>query len=410
MNTARALGVAVSVAVSGFAAMVAAAASRERIPPPPPERVPAAAVSALMQPEVQLAESQGMTVAERGDDPLTVRAPFDASWSRVVDVGAGECVAVVVGVSGWQTLSRLAIQMGAAPAERIVGAGETPLSWEGGGPHLVGHVQWCDPVAARRVVVAESQGITRTSPSDYTGGRVQWVVLRGPWSRVGGPTRLLRGTLSSEALSAMPASIAVAEALRLVPDGARPMGPPLTVHAGAVRLVPSTTEALRALHPFFVGEPPIAVNPRLDPEDVPSAPFATGLPLGLRDTLRSMSDDGEVPPAHEPVVEVGRNHFRRALVLLDPRGLRAPCVGALLTRTRYAHAASLWSITTPGATGDAVPTAGGAAFVTRCAEDGPALYVTRDDDRDPWQARLFATPGPVLPERAGDDRGGRRGR
>ncbi|MEZ4410798.1 MAG: hypothetical protein R3A52_30600 [Polyangiales bacterium] len=397
MNTARALGVAVSVAVSGFAALVAAAASRERVPPPPPERVPAAAVTALMQPEVQLAESLGMTVAERGDDAITVRAPFDASWSRVIDVGAGECVAVVVGVSGWQTLSRLAIQMGNAPAEHIVGAGETPLSWEGNGPHLVGHVQWCDPVAARRVVVAESQGITRTSPSEFTGGRVQWVLLRGPWSRVGGPTRLTRGRLSSEALSAMPASIAVAEAQRLVPEGARPIGPPLTVHAGAVRLIPSTTEALRALYPFFVGEPPIAVNPRLDPEDIPSAPFATGLPLGLRDTLRSLSGEAEVPPAHEPVVEVGRNDFRRALALLDPRGLRAPCVGALLTRMRYAHEAALWSITTPGATGDAVSTAGGAAFVTRCADEGPALFVTRDDDRDPWRAQVYAVPRPAAP-------------
>lgn len=379
----RLLGALLGAAVGGFVWLVVAVRMAERGYVEEGGVIDPAVVRAAMAREGVVATRLGMRLAAQGEASIEERGSF-GRWSLPLPIGAGECVAVVVGVDGRQGITQLAIQGGVRRDEvspEAMVAGSTNRG-------VVGHAQWCERAAIERHVVAASARLVSGSrlPAAAT---LRWAVYRGSWETVGGPTRLTRGRFRSEALAALGDDLAAQEALPLLPPGARALGPPALLTMGSVRLLPANARTYEALVRISQRHENPQVNPRIDPTTVPGAPWPTGLPLDFASVRLAAGADPTLP-VHDPVVDLSRNEFRRVLAVVDRAGLGSPCATIALVRQRFAHEAEVTAL--EELPEDEAPRGlrirENVALDARCPA-GVTVYLAPADDHDAWTLHTY---------------------
>ncbi|MEI8258486.1 MAG: hypothetical protein WCJ30_22660, partial [Deltaproteobacteria bacterium] len=282
-----------------------------------------------------------------------------------VVVGPMECVSVLVTAFGFVRPAALRLMSTAAGPELELSS-QTPTG-------LVGHLQWCDVAGGTFQLQVRLQSHDANDREPYITGTARYEVLRAPWSSIGGPAGLNRGSPSSVMLrlqAGVGESRAFSMAAYVVPPNATPSGPPLRIPENAARIVPTDMRLFLLLQTTAARYTHAMVYPRIDAADVQA--------LGLS-TLAM----------YEPVIDVGFNEFRRVLAVVDFTSVSAQCVTLLFRRGVAVFPPAIQRA--PGA----VPVAGtlatreNAAWDRWCPGQGSVLYLVPDTDAAAYQLQLY---------------------
>lgn len=380
-----------SLVAAMFAFGAVAFGMRERLPFPPLRAISPAEATAALDAERAVATQLGMTVAEEGEEAVTAVNGLGV-WRRPVALGARECVAVIVSVRGYQAPRALALQGVAADSSRITLYPTRPLSLHQGNEGLAAQVQWCAWEPRPAIAVAETRALDGLLDSPFREAVLHYAVYRGAWSRVGGPTALTRGERSARGLAELgpePATLATAA---MLPPSARSLGAPIDITLGGARLVPANATTYRRLYELVRGRLEEPVNPRVDPFVPPGDRWGLGLPVNAREVVAGALHGAEPPALHDPVIEVGRNRFRRVLAVVDRGRLGASCVRLLFTRLVLGHGARVYRYEEGDPdVGSALATQGNVASDLSCPASGVTAYAVDDADQEAYRLGVFAT-------------------
>lgn len=389
-TTLRVLGLSIALVGGLFMYLFVAFGLRERLPAPPLRAVTRAEALAAFEGEGRVAAQLGMTLAEEGEEPVTLVDGVGV-WRRPIALGARECVAVIVAAYGYQTPRAVAVQDAAADSSRITTYPIAPLSVHRG-EGLVAHAQWCNWAAQARVAVAETRPTDPVQDSPFHEAVLHYAVYRGPWERVGGPRALTRGELSGEGLAALGPEPAALSARSQVPPGARPLGAAVDLTMAGARLLPANATTYRRLYEAVRSDLDAAVNPRVDPFVPPGDRWGLGLPVNFRQVAAAARRGAPPAPLHDAVIEVARNRFRRVLLVVDRGRLGAPCATLLFTRLVVGQGAALMRHDGPGP-GTALPSQGNVVRDRACPAEGVVIYTADDADQETYRLAAYATPG-----------------
>jgi hypothetical protein len=399
----RFAGFGVSAVAGVLTAWLTASALRER----PHERAAPPAITReaalrAFDEERALALSLGMTRGEEGDAALTRRTDIEGTWTLRVPLAARECVAVIAAVYGHHAPTALALQSVTDSSARIAGDSSEPITVERTEGAVVLQVQWCQAEERPRNAVLETRAIAVGPFAQPLVGTVHYAVFRAPWNVVGGPTRLRRGTPRAWALRQFPPTYAEEAALRFVPAGARPLGPPVPIRVQGARLIPGSATTYRALYERVKGRGAAPVNPRVDGSLVPGDPWEMGLPSNFTELYASLRGDGAGQRLQDPLFDAEPGRRRRVLAAVDAGGLGASCVALHFTRLLFLHGASLRRHGPDVGDVGADLTASENAVVDRiCPAAGVALYSVAEGDQEDWLLRVYGLPDPVSPAAPG---------
>ncbi|MEZ4393889.1 MAG: hypothetical protein R3A48_22680 [Polyangiales bacterium] len=385
----RALGGMISATLGVLVALVVAAATADRRQVEQGGVIDARDVRRAMTAEGEVARRAGMSLSAEGEGALALRGSRGA-WSMPLRVGAGECVAVVVGISGRQRVQHVGLQL-MSRAPDVVADDAMSLGSSGGG--LVAHTQWCEREAVERRAVAVGEGVVSGSLRSAEHA-LRWAVYRGPWRAVGGPAGLTRGRLRPESLEALGADLALQQAEGLV-NPSRLLGPMIPISMGYARLLPSDAVTYRALVQASTMNENAQVNPRVDTSLVTWARWNTGLPVNFA-TVRRESGADLSAANHDPVVDLGLNDFRRVLAVIDRGRLGVACAEVALVRHRLGYRAVVEALDADGSR-HPLDADQNVAFDARCPASGPTVYLAPVSDHDPWTVGLLRTSAPDAP-------------
>lgn len=390
-STLRVLGLAVSLVGAMFASMAVAFGMRERLPAPPLRAITAAEAAVAFDVERAAAAQLGMTLAEEGEAPVTTVNGLGV-WRRPVALGAQECVAVIVSVRGYQAPRAVALQHPAADSSRITRHPTRPLSVHQGNEGLAAQAQWCNWEPGSAVAVAETRSLDPDLASPFRDGVLRYAVYRGPWARVGGPAALTRGELSARGLADLGPEPAVLAGAALMAGNARSLGAPIDITLAGARLVPANATTYRRLYEAVRGRLEEPVNPRVDPFVPAGDRWGLGLPVNAREVIAGVLRGADAPPLHDPVIEVGRNRFRRVIAVVDRGRLGASCVRLTFTRLVVGHGARVYRYDEGDSdVGSALATQGNVATDVSCPATGVTTYAVDDTDQETYRLNVWAT-------------------
>lgn len=393
----RVVGVGLSVAAGLAAGGLTAHTLRVRRATEAPPSIERAAAMRAFEGERAVAAGLRMTLAEEGDAPVEKQGAVGGTWSRRVQVGARECVAVIATTYGNHAPVALALQSLSDDDTRIAAGMTRPLSLTRADGGLVAQAQWCDAEAHPRVAVFETRALTERVFDRPLTAAVHFAIYRAPWEVVGGPARLLRGELGGWAMRQMPPRFALDESAAHLPAGGQLVGVPVPVRPDGARLLPANADTYRVLYERVRGASDAVVNPRIDPSRPAGDPWGTGLPVDLLGVYRALRGEREGPRLHDPVFEVAGAR-RRVLAVVDTRRLGAPCVTLMLTRVLYGHEAVVWRHgATPGDPGVRLPARENSVLDRHCLADAVVVYSVDDCDQEEWVLRVFAHAPPEAP-------------
>lgn len=366
--------------------------TRVHLPPEDVREVTKPLADQALDAERPAATEIGMTLAEEGEAQLQVTADTGL-WTQPIQLHARECVAVIAAVYGGRSPRALALQSVPPDNGRIAWSPVAPLAVTRSEGQVAAQVQWCEWEAHARTIVLETRSLLESSDYYTLPGKVHFAIYRGAWDRVGGFSRLRRGTFSSDALGAFPAEAAQSEIAGLVPAVARPLGGPIALTLDGARLIPTSAETYRALYERVRGDLETGVNPRVDPSQPPGVPWMTGLPLNLRELQGSLLDGHPLPSVQDAVIEAGPNTFRRTLAVIDRGRLGARCVTLVFTRALFGHAPNVRRYTPDRSERPVeLESVGASARDTVCPAQGIALYTVPDTQQNPYTLRMYAQP------------------
>lgn len=295
--------------------------------------------------------------------------------SVTVPVRERECVAIVTQSSGSRVVRHLDLSDRARdPALRH------PLVTDGSSG-IVKHVQWCQLAPVDLHLHAFHEPRDGTWDGQAAPGALRYAILRGDWDEAGGFDALERGTLGFDgdrAIATREHALATAPA-RLIVERYR-QGPPveLSVDDGAWLLPPSqrTYEALfEASRRHFPGS---AVNPRTH------GSHAFHPPAGV--------DASELPPAHDPLIDLARaapSRFRRVLLVVDFDAEERDCVRLTFTRLVYGHAAAVAFVQDLDAEPQPVSEDAHVATFARCGLSGVGFFVVAETNQAAFQIQQW---------------------
>lgn len=385
----RALGGMISATLGVIVAMVVAALTADRRQVEEGGVIDARDVRRAMAAEGEVARRAGMSLSAEGDGTLALRGSRGA-WSMPVRIAAGECVAVVVGISGRQRVQHVGLQL-MSRAPDVVADDAMSMGSNGGG--LVAHTQWCEREAVERRAVAVGEGVVRGSLRSAEHA-LRWAIYRGAWRAVGGPSGLTRGRLRPESLEALGADLALQQSEALV-TRSRLLGPMIPISMGYARLLPSDAVTYRALVRASMMHENTQVNPRVDTSLVPWARWNSGLPVNFAAVRQETGADLSAAN-HDPVVDLGLNDFRRVLAVIDRGRLGVGCAEVALVRHRLGYSAEVEALDPDGARRP-LDARQNVAFDTRCPAEGPTVYLAPVSDQDRWTVGLMRTSAPDAP-------------
>jgi hypothetical protein len=386
-TTLRVLGFSIASVGALFVYLFVAYGTRARLPSPPLRAVSRAEALAALDGERAHATRLGMTLAEEGEAAVTVVDGVGV-WRRPIALGARECVAVLVAAYGYQTARAVAVQDAAADSSRITMYPLAPLSVDRG-EGLVAQAQWCNWSAASRVAVAETRGVDSLMDSPYREGVLHYAVYRGAWDRAGGPSALTRGDLSGQGLASLGPEPA---ALTPAPAGARSLGAPIALTMAGARLLPASASTYQRLYDAVRGDLDVGVNPRVDAFVPPGDRWGLGLPVNFQQVTIAARRGAAHVPVHDPVIEVGVNQFRRALLVVDRGRLGASCVTLVFTRLVAGQGVGVMRHDGDGP-GVPLDAEGNVARDAACPASGVVIYSVRDYDQETYRLNVYATPG-----------------
>lgn len=407
------LGISAIVAL-GVAVLVGVARRDAFREPSPLRAIDAATGQATHDAALARAQASGLRPDSSGSAPVTPLNALWTSFSKRLEVGANECVALIVTTSEGYAAPKHAALFDAASAggadfersvtaEGVSGARYRPDCFQfESRDALSTTVGWCARRATSldaRVLLSTIDGFRPARRADAT---VRWQTLRAPWSVVGGPARMPAQGYTTHALTALAATFEepLAAATREPPEaGLVPVEPSRDVPMGAAALIPvmRPTVALlwdmSARNSGAVGSG-ISVHPRI------AGPLSTEEQRVINATFTELAVGRAIPAEHDPVVDLGRNDFYRVLAVLDTGSIRRECQLVTLTRdeglfppriVRYGRSSGLR--TTIARTRDNVA-------IDRVCPGEVLTYLTGDTDQKTyritiWQPADAARPAPV---------------
>lgn len=343
--------------------------------------LPSATLASILAAEVDEARRLGFQESSRatgaGSTDLQVTIPI-GQLER-------ECAALIVLAEGGAYLTNVTLR---ADEQTAVQLGER------GQYRVIGHVQWCTWQPMQLSAVISAVGARPWGPT-----RTRWVILRAPWSRIGGPQVLTRGVFDDAALSAVLASLpdeALGAVDAGVPEGATRFAAPAVVPFGSALLVPSSAVTYAALVHASSADQALAVNPRA------RALEGSTFDLGAAATAQAISRHAVAPPPeHAAVYDLGGNRFFRILAVVDAVTLGAGCVDVVFTRHAPIALADVTRF--DPATWHAEPVT---SVEPRIARDHvcpipttPRIYLAPDTDQADYTVELYRPQAaPVAPD------------
>lgn len=307
------------------------------------------------------------------------------TWSREVDLAAGECGAFLLGPAACARVTEVSIRNAAYAPTHTRSTIDAAYS-EGDTPRVV-QLQWCAWESPMTVsLTAEVVTDHGCLPEHRSERRLRWEVRRGPADAIAGPD-----ALRTHGLSAIYRSEGRAAAARgwlaANPGEGTPRGEPreLRFDGGAVLrpVSAATCYAVYALANEGASDP---IHPALDlPPDAPACP-PDG--TGASETI-------------DPVRRAGQDAPERILAVVDRGALGAPCVEVELARLRRGPLAPEVTAheVAPG-TDRALPAVPGAGFVHRdraCPARGVVAYLVPATDHADYQLSVRAIEAPEGP-------------
>ncbi len=366
MSKARTAGLVVAGCFSAIAGLVGAyafadEAAVQTVPVATPVEVTRAAVAR----ELAAATAAGFAGAQ--DVSASARAVgAGGPLQLTVNLGERECVAVVAGVSGFQRLTALTL---AAPGPAGTVAEAAVDHPEG----AAGQVQYCATQAMSVVVSLQTTRRSHERPPRYVDSAATVMLLRAPWSTTRGFAGLTRGRYDGTAVAFAGRGAEWDELTERQPAGATLAWPEAMVDRAHAVVAPSASGVVTWFARLSAREtgtpmahPRIAWNPT-----TPS--LEALLPTSIA--------------AHDPVVDVGFNEYRRVLLAFDPVAAGPGCVTVLLTRARYRTRPQVWRWTGQGAPA-ALAESGNVASDVVCG-GGSRVYVVGDDNADAYRVQAW---------------------
>ncbi len=396
MSLGRVLGLLVSACVAGFAGLFGAFVFRDRLPIPAIER---SAARRAIDSERAVVQRMGMTVAGEGDGRLTGRR---GTWTLPLEVGARECVAVIVATYDHHLPERIWIDGGSVDVGSVsifsLDA-NADVRAVGDASGLTLHVQHCgwSPERLRVAVRTRAHDTFSVTP---TGGSLAYAVYRVPWDRIDGVAGLTRGRVTEAGMRRLGSEPARAQTLRAVPAGETLFGPTVTIRAGAARLIPMNEANQRLLRGAISAQAGETVNPSIDLSAVEGDTWQITAPP-LDPTLSADAMLARMTPTHDAVIELRDNVFVRVLAVVDRAALGRRCVTLLFTRDRYGYAAEVSRFVLAGRSRSSLVRRGNVALDTVCPATGTEIYVVPDSDQENY--RLQASSPDALPPSATGD-------
>ena len=328
----RTLGLVIAAVASNVAGLVVAFAFREVAPVQAvPQPTPAGVTRAAMLRESALATRLGFAAPT---DITATATPMTASGvaEAPVSLGARECVAVVVGATGYRRV--VAVTLHGAMEDGTIAelVGDRPDG-------AAGQVQFCATRAMSATLRVQTVRRSHEAPARYTGCALTIWSSRAPWSATRGFDGLRRGGFDARAVALAGRDAVWDEMPGMHPGETSPAWPTVMVGASAAAVVPQSAEMA-----------------------------AWVAALG----------------AYETVVDVGFNEFRRVVLAIEAPPEAEGCVTVVLGRDRYRTRAAVWRWTGTGAP-VALEERMNLASDRVCPGSGRRVYVVADDNRDAYR-------------------------
>ncbi len=366
VSVARTAGLVVAGCCSAVAGVIGAyafadEAAVQSVPTATPVEVTRAAIAR------ELASATATGFPPAADVSASARAVgAGGPLQLTVNLAARECVAVIAGVSGFQRLTALTLAA-PGPAGTIT---EAAVDHPEG---AAGQVQYCATQAMTVVVSAQTTRRSHERPPRYTESSATVLLTRAPWSTTGGFSGLRRGRFDSTAVAFAGRGAEWDELTAQQPAGATLAWPEAMIDRAHAAVAPSATAVVTwfaTLSARGTGSP--MGHPRIAWD--PTAPSLEAvLPTSLA--------------AHDPVVDIGFNDYRRVLLALDPAATGPGCTTVLLTRARYRTRPQVWRWTGQGAPA-ALTESGNVARDVVCG-GGQRLYLVGDDNGDAYRVQAW---------------------
>ncbi len=351
---------------------------------PAPDPISREAVMTSFDAEERVATSMGFA----SDQTREAEHDDDDSPPDVVSlhVEAGECVAAIAAVWGFQHLSRLALaEQRGGGSRRVVSESEP----EG----AVGQVQWCTDRAATFAVTVERRDVDLYGRAGHTAAGVLVRTYRAPGSRIGGTRALKRGHIPDDALPLLSGLVMDAADSELT-SGATPiLAEPLAIETMSARLIPEDVVTYAELHRGARGRATRVVNPRFTPlPSVVPASWRPGVAPGTTrsmEALRAQVRPSEQPSTTHPAVRDTEDGFSRVLLVVDANRLGPRCVELQLVRDLYGQRATVKRAPAGRAELREVRSVENVAVDRICQGHGILVYVTPATDQARYWARLY---------------------
>lgn len=366
--------------MAGFAGLFGAFVFRDRLPIPAIER---SAARRAIDSERAVVQRMGMTVAGEGEGRLTGR---EGTWTLPLQVGARECVAVIVATYGHHVPERAWIDGGSvdvASASIFSLDANADVRAVGDASGLTLHVQHCGwaPEQLRVAVRTRAHDTFSVTPTD---GSLAYAVYRVPWDRIDGVAGLTRGRVTEAGMRRLGSEPARAQTLRAVPAGETLFGPTVTILAGAARLIPANEANQRLLRGAISAQAGETVNPNIDLSAVEGDTWQiTAAPLDPALSADAMF--ARMMPTHDAVIELRDNVFVRVLAVVDRAALGRRCVTLLFSRDRYGYAAEVSRFVPSGRALASLARRGNVALDRVCPATGTEIYVVPDSDQESYR-------------------------
>lgn len=415
------LGLSVIAAI-GLAAITGSAFRARWFEPPPLRPVTAAEGQRSLDAAVNFARQRGLRDDSSGTQTATVLSTGWSAFDKRIDVGANECVAIVVAsVEGYAapkhaglfdgassegtTFQNSVFQTGAMPYNRnrswLQVASRDALSVTLG---------WCarQPTALdARVMLSTLDGTTPPRRADAT---VKWQVLRAPWSAVGGPSRMPTQTYTNEALAALAATFEepLAEATREPPEpGLVPVEPSHDAPMGSAALIPVMRATVALLWDMSARNSGatgsgISVHPRI------AGPLSLEEQTVINTTFTELAAGRVIPPEHDPIVDLGRNDFYRVVAVLDTGSIQRECQLVTLTRGEGLFAPRVSRYSRLSGQRTAITRTRNNVAIDRVCPGDVLTYLTDDTDQKTYRVTIWQPAG-AAPAQAASPTRGRRG-
>jgi hypothetical protein len=347
---------------------------------PAPDEFPRAAMMATFDAERAVAQRKGYGVADVADSS-TDEAGTDR-WS--VELAAGECLAAIAGVAGYQAPFRLTIGVRSGDETQALSVYD---AHERG---RVLHAQWCTDDAASVVVELERRFDDVYGRAGHTRGVIHRELLRAPADRTGGIAGIERGRLTDRALSRAGRVHLFDRADRERPPNARAIVD-VPIEPFEARLVPEDRRTYAMLWVAARNGTNQVVNPRFTPlpASVDPALLAEAPATRTMEALRSAHLPNEHPTETHPAVRAGESGMERVLAVVNAGELPSNCVVVQLVRKRYGYRTAVSRYAPQSTDARAVRTEENVAIDRLCASDGIVFYTTSTTDQERYALRIY---------------------